>query len=152
MNEKYFFQFESDFIASLRCIPMQVRMNLDTCGIKLKLTDWSSFSLIERQELMALPCNTREEINAYRDFIQLLTIEKTGSPAKDLDLPPHPEWLDETKIPSPVLEKLTELNLSLSIPQWSSLTPIQRFALIKLSRPSHENSNFLPALKEFNLV
>ncbi|NEQ62650.1 MAG: nitrate reductase associated protein, partial [Moorea sp. SIO4A1] len=34
----------------------------------------------------------------------------------------------------------------------AELTPIQRFALIKLTRPSHENKNFLPALKEFQLV
>jgi len=33
-----FFQFEADFVDSLRCIPMQVRFKLATCGIKLKLT------------------------------------------------------------------------------------------------------------------
>jgi hypothetical protein len=36
--------------------------------------------------------------------------------------------------------------------QWAALSPLQRFALIKLSRSSHENSNFLPALKEFQLA
>jgi hypothetical protein len=34
----------------------------------------------------------------------------------------------------------------------AKLSPAQRFALIKLSRPSHENHNFLPALKEFELI
>ncbi|WP_439648941.1 nitrate reductase associated protein [Leptolyngbya ohadii] len=32
------------------------------------------------------------------------------------------------------------------------LTAMQRFALIKLSRSQHENKNFLPALREFNLA
>jgi hypothetical protein len=31
------------------------------------------------------------------------------------------------------------------------LTPLQRFALIKLTRSQHENNNFLPALIEFGL-
>jgi hypothetical protein len=39
-----------------------------------------------------------------------------------------------------------------TLQQWASLTPLQRFALIKLSRSSHEDKNFLPALKEFHLV
>jgi hypothetical protein len=152
MTENYFFQFESDFIASLRCIPMQVRMKLDTCGVKLKLADWSSFSLEERHQLIILPCTTKAESQAYRQFIQQLVIEKTGSPARDLDISPNPEWLDEMRIPDCVLEKLAELNLKIDLQQWASLTPAQRFASIKLSRPSHENSNFLPALKEFKLI
>ncbi|MDJ0543718.1 MAG: nitrate reductase associated protein, partial [Microcystis sp. M53601_WE4] len=36
--------------------------------------------------------------------------------------------------------------------QWQKLPPSQRFALIKLSRPGHENLNFYPALKEFHIV
>ncbi|MBD0342498.1 MAG: nitrate reductase associated protein, partial [Microcoleus sp. Co-bin12] len=36
-----FFEFEADFVEALRCIPMKVRLKLDTCGIKLKLQDWN---------------------------------------------------------------------------------------------------------------
>jgi hypothetical protein len=152
MTENYFFKFESDFITSLRCIPMLVRMKLDTCGVKLKLADWSIFSLEERHQLIILPCTTKAESQAYRQFIQQLVIEKTGSSARDLDLSLNPEWLDRKHIPDLILEKLAELSLSINLQQWESLTPAQRFALIKLSRPSHENNNFVPALKEFNLI
>ncbi|HEY9298982.1 MAG TPA: nitrate reductase associated protein, partial [Phormidium sp.] len=31
MTTTKFFQFEADFVNSLRCIPMQVRYKLDTC-------------------------------------------------------------------------------------------------------------------------
>jgi hypothetical protein len=48
----HFFQFESDFVASLRCIPMQVRFNLDTCGIKLKLHQWNQFTPGQREKLV----------------------------------------------------------------------------------------------------
>jgi hypothetical protein len=44
-----FFEFEADFVEALRCIPMQVRLKLDTCGIKLKLQDWNHFNQAERQ-------------------------------------------------------------------------------------------------------
>ena len=64
-----FFQFEADFVDSLRCIPMQVRMKLDTCGVKLKLTHWHQFTPQERQELVEKPCTTVEEIQTYREYI-----------------------------------------------------------------------------------
>jgi hypothetical protein len=147
-----FFQFEADFVDSLRCIPMQVRMKLDTCGTKLKLTHWHQFTQEERQELVEKPCTTVEEIQTYREYIQNLVINHTGTPASDLPVEDNPAWMDATTIPPTVQEKVQELGVSLTSQHWASLTPAQRFALIKLSRPSHENKNFLPALKEFQLV
>jgi hypothetical protein len=147
-----FFQFEVDFVESLRCIPMQVRMKLDTCGIKLKLFHWNQFTQQERQTLVSLPCNTTQESLAYRDFLQNLVIKKTGEPASELSIDPYPPWMNAAEIPKQIQEKAAEFNTEITGKQWENLTPPQRFALIKLSRPSHENQNFLPALKEFNLM
>jgi hypothetical protein len=147
-----FFQFEADFVESLRCIPMWVRMKLDTCGIKLKLSHWSQFSQEERQALLSMPCMTPEECQAYREFLQNLVTEKVGEPASELPTDAHPPWMNEQDIPPAVHEKAREFNLEITPEQWLILTPFQRFALIKLSRPSHENSNFLPALQEFHLI
>ena len=144
-----FFQFEADFVDSFRCIPMQVRMKLDTCGVKLKLSHWSQLNQQERQVLVSLPCTTMEETQAYREFLQNLVIEETGEPAKELRIAPNPPWLNDSEIPLETQEKAAEFNVTLTEKQWVKLTPLQRFALIKLSRPSHENRNFLPALKEF---
>ncbi|MGF1540947.1 MAG: nitrate reductase associated protein [Pleurocapsa sp.] len=146
------FQFERDFIESLRCIPMQVRMKLDTCGVKLKLSHWHQLSQIERQQLVTMPCLTEDEADTYREFLQNLIIAKTGQPAKELAIAPHPPWLDVENIPLDVQHKAAEFNLTIEPEQWRVLTPPQRFALIKLSRPSHENHNFLPALKEFKIT
>jgi hypothetical protein len=98
------------------------------------------------------PCTTVEEIQTYREYIQNLVINHTGTPASDLPVEDNPAWMDATTIPPTVQEKVQELGVSLTSQHWASLTPAQRFALIKLSRPSHENKNFLPALKEFQLV
>jgi hypothetical protein len=146
-----FFQFEADFVESLRCIPMQVRFKLDTCGVKLKLTHWNQFSLEERQLLMDWPCDRAEDIDQYRERLQSLIIEKTGESAGELAIAPNPPWFNATAIPDSVTAKALELGIPFSREQWATLTPLQRFALIKLSRSGHENSNFLPALKEFHL-
>jgi hypothetical protein len=148
----HFFQFEADFVESLRCIPMQVRMKLDTCGVKLKLTHWNQFTLAEREALVEMPCTTADEIETYRQYLQNRVIEHTGSPASELPIESQPAWMDGTTIPASIQEKAQELAVSITLGQWATLNPSQRFALIKLSRPSHENHNFLPALKEFQVI
>lgn len=147
-----FFQFEADFVNSLRCIPMQVRLKLDTCGIKLKLPQWSHFTSQERQQLVELPCSTPEEIQFYRELLQSLVLKHTGEAATDLAIEAHPAWMNEEIIPTSVQEQAQEKGLTITANQWGNLSPSQRFALIKLSISSHENKNFLPAVKEFNLV
>ena len=147
-----FFQFEADFIDSLQCIPMQVRLKLDTCGVKLKLAHWNKFNQQERQTLVDMPCTTDAESQGYRKFLQHLVTEKTGAPAKELLVDANPPWLNGSVIPENVQEKATEFEVNLTVEQWKKLTPLQRFALIKLTRASHENSNFYPALQEFGLI
>ena len=147
-----YFQFEADFVGTLQCIPMLVRMKLDNCGVKLKLAHWNQFSQAEREALVDLPCTTSSQRQTYRKWLQDLIIAKTGQPAKDLSIDPNPLWLNRTNIPDSVQTKAQEHQVSLSLEQWSNLNPTQRFALIKLSRPSHENKNFIPALQEFGIL
>lgn len=147
-----FFQFESDFVDSLRCIPMQVRFKLDSCGVKLKLPHWHQFTSDERQALVMLPCSTESELQTYRAFLKQLVQDHGGEPPADLPIDDHPVWMDATTVPESVQAKAAEFDLVLTPDQWTTLTPLQRFALIKLSRSQHENRNFLPALQEFQLV
>lgn len=147
-----FFQFEADFVDSLRCIPMQVRFKLDTCGVKLKLLHWHQFSQSERQALVEQPCGTEAEIASYRSQLQQMVQAHTGELPTELPIDPHPAWIDTTTIPDSVQAQAESLHQTICLEQWSCLTPLQRFALIKLSRSQHENKNFLPALQEFDLL
>ena len=147
-----YFQFETDFVGSLQCIPMIVRMNLDNCGVKLKLVHWNQFDRPQRQALVDLPCTTPQQRQAYKEWLQNLIVSKTGEPAKELAIDPNPPWLNANNIPDSVRVKAQTHNVSLSLEQWSNLNPVRRFALIKLSRPSHENKNFIPALEEFGIL
>jgi hypothetical protein len=146
-----FFQFEADFVDTLRCIPMQVRYKLDTCGIKLKLPHWNQFDTSERQQLVEMPCATESEIQAYRAQLQQMVQAHTGELPADLPIESYP-WLETDVIPESVQTQAQSVGCSIPLAKWADLSPLQRFALIKLSRSQHENKNFLPALREFHLA
>jgi len=145
----FHFRFEEDFVEEgMRCIPMIVRFKLDLCGIKLKLAEWSRMNDPERHFLAELACESNEEILVYRSWLQMTIYKRTGTRATDLQVDTTPSW-KLIAIPAMVSEKLEELQLTLNSYQWQSFTDLQRFALVKLSRPGHENRNFPIALKEF---
>jgi hypothetical protein len=147
------FQFEEDFIEdNVRCIPMIVRFKLDACGIKLKLAEWCRMDTTERQALAQLPCKTVEETDAYRNYLKTIIYQRTGNEATELPLLESPAWDRTDEVPFPLLEKLREFNWTLSLQRWKMLNDLQRFALLKLSYPSHENKNFPKAMREFLLV
>ncbi len=136
------FRFEQDFVANWRCIPMVVRYRLDTCGIKLKLDHWHALSLSQRQWLVDNSCDTPELQEQYTLQLQAWVTEQTGQPAGTIAL--EPLWLQHQAVPPDLVAILT-------LEQWQQLTPLQRFALLKLSRPGHEHRNLPLALQEFGL-
>ena len=147
------FKFEEDFIEdNVRCIPMIVRFKLDACGIKLKLAEWCKMSTEQRVLLADLPCETTTEIDAYGEYLRQLIKSITNQNATDLKVDPNPQWAQLTEIPATLIERVKELNLSISLSQWTGLDALQRFALLKLSTASHESKNFPRAMREFNLA
>jgi hypothetical protein len=147
-----FFQFETDFVDSLRCIPMQVRYRLDTCGVKLKLHQWNLFTLADRAELVDFNPQTELEVDQYRELLVKLIKERSGEEATLLTIATEPPWLNEAEIPTVLAEKISAADINFSLLQWQQLTTLQRFVLIKLSGASHEQNNFLPALREFKVI
>ena len=102
--------------------------------------------------LVEKPCLTPAEIIDYREHLNQVLIQQTGKPATDLTVDENPPWMDAATVPESVSAKAQELGVTISLAQWASLQPLQRFALIKLSRSSHENKNFIPALQEFKVI
>jgi hypothetical protein len=148
-----YFRFEEDFVEdNIRCIPMIVRFKLDACGIKLKLAQWSKFSAGERQQLSDLPCITKEQINSYGLFLQQLIAVRTGHEATLLEVEHNPAWADSNSILPDLQQQARQIGAEISLHQWRSLYLLQRFALLKLCRPGHENRNFPIAMKEFGLA
>ena len=148
-----YFLFEEDFIEkNIRCIPMIVRFKMDAAGIKLKLAEWAKFKPEERVELAIKKCSTGEEIATYKDYLAQLVATRAAHPPTLMEIDTNPEWSRLSEIPLSLLEKANEFGWVISIAQWSSLTNLQRFALLKLKRPGHENENFPIAMKEFGLT
>ena len=152
-NIKVGFEFEKDFMENnIRCIPMIVRFKLDAVGIKLKLAEWSRFTVEERTRLTEKSCITPEEIKSYREEVRNLVRLRTGSEPTALSVENNPAWFDVSDINLEIQEQAREYNWEISVEQWRSLTNLQRFALLKLSKPGHENKNFPKAMKEFSLT
>ena len=147
-----YFRFEEDFIEqNVRCIPMIVRFKMDAAGIKLKLADWSKFNVVERKELAVMKCLTIREVSEYRRYLVELVGKYTGLAATPIEIEANPAWANHYAIPFLVDERATELGIEVNLLQWRELTNLQRFALIKLSRPGHESRNFIKALYEFGI-
>jgi len=148
-----YFWFEEDFVEqNMRCIPMIVRFKMDNAGIKLKLAEWSKFNALERQELALKQIETKDELNEYRGFLSSLIYRYTGNTPTLLEANPNPAWVNLTTVPKALIEKSKEFNWEITTEQWSALTTLQRFALLKLCRPGHENKNFPKAMREFGIV
>ena len=147
-----FFRFEDDFVeAGIRCIPMIVRFKLDACGIKLSLSQWSKMNADERRILAEAPCEEPHDVMRYRaDLARLIVRLGAGEPTF---IPVHidPPWGRLHEIPESIVETLAHSGEAISKDQWQALTVLQRFALVKLSRPGHENKNFPRAMEEFGL-
>jgi len=148
-----YFLFEEDFIEkNIRCIPMIVRFKMDKAGIKLKLAEWSRFTVDERIALAKRSCSDDDEAKAYKSYLTALIRTHTGKEATALQIDQYPLWADVNTVPTMLGEKLKTFGCDLSAHQWSALTDLQRFALLKLCKEGHENKNFPKAIKEFRLT
>ena len=148
-----YFMFEEDFMENnVRCIPMIIRFKMDKAGIKLKLSEWNRLSIEEKILLAKLKCNSGEETERYNKYLKGLIKERTGREATLLEADQYPLWENVSSLPEKLHERLAEFDWQLSIQQWKNLTTLQRFTLLKLCRPRHENKNFPKAMKEFKLV
>jgi len=154
MSDGQLFAFENDFVASLRCIPMAVRLKLDRAQIKLSLRQWSRLSRDDRQELLDAPCGSRCEIDAYHAGLVDLIDRRACESAKPLAERPDPALWEGLGEPPPVVTRYAS-SVGVAPPtagQWRSLTDLQRYALVKLTRDGHDNVNFIPAMREFGLM
>lgn len=142
-----------DFAGSLRCIPMAVRFKLDHAGVKLTLRQWCQFTPADRHVLLVLPCQSTDEIHRYQGFLIELIATKANEQAKKVVVDPEPEWAKAEAVPS----RIVNHSRTLCVPpptarQWAAMTPLQRFALLKLTRDGHDNANFIPAMREFGAL
>jgi hypothetical protein len=147
------FAFELDFGGTLRCIPMSVRLKLDQTGIKLSLKQWNKLPAEQRRQLVERPCDALPQIESYKKDLIALIEKFTTAPVQLMPPDESPPWADPALVPERVCEWARGLGVAPpSNEQWAALTPLQRFALFKLTRPGHSNDNFIAAMREFSVL
>ncbi|HMJ67618.1 MAG TPA: nitrate reductase associated protein [Cyclobacteriaceae bacterium] len=147
------FKFESDFVEpGIKCIPMNVRFKLDACGIKLKLAEWSAMTVAEREYFFNASCTSPDEISQFRKDLEQLVIDRTGNRVAEIPVDQSPSWSKTDLIPDSICDRFAEEGFPITLHVWQQLTDLQRFALLKLSRPGHESKNFTKAVIEFGLL
>jgi hypothetical protein len=147
------FAFELDFGGTLRCIPMSVRLKLDQVGIKVSLKQWNKMPTEERRQLVERPCDELPQIESYKRYLISLIEKFTSTDVEAMPVDDSPPWADPNVMPERI--GVWARNLGVAPPsreQWAALTPLQRFALFKLTRPGHSNDNFIPAMREFSVL
>jgi hypothetical protein len=130
-----------------------VRLKLDQVGIKLSLKQWSRMPEEYRQELLSLSCETPAQAALFKANLAGWIASHTDLPVEYCDIEPAPPWADTGHVPERIKAWASDLKVAPPAQsQWARLTSVQRFALFKLTRPGHSNENFLPAMREFNLL
>lgn len=150
------FNFEQDGRYALRRIPMCVRYRLDECGLKISLAAWVMLSKDEREELLNISVDAALGHQIFHDTLLAMLKPHAGNDEADIQqtmVENTPAWLQTASMSSVMVAHLAESNLPVpTLDQWQNLNNLQRFALIKLTRPSHKNSNLQSALQEFGIL
>ena len=146
-QSNHYFNFEDDFIKDLRCIPLCVRRKLDLIGIKLKLTHWQEFNLIEKTKIVNWP-DTKKELFELKIFLKKITSNSKYGEVKEIEISINQPWQNKNKVPEQVLKSALERGINISIEDWRNLNELDRFAFCKLIRPNHEHHNLDKALVE----
>jgi hypothetical protein len=131
---------------------MIVRFKMDKAGIKLKLAEWSRFTVGERIELAKMPCSDQADATIYNNYLSGLIFKHTGKKATALSINSDPACMNTSVLPQLLIEILRGFNWEVSTQQWEGLSDLQRFALLKLCKEGHENKNLPKAMKEFKLI
>jgi hypothetical protein len=144
------FGFESQAERTLDCIPMRVRMKLDLCGLKLSLEQWCGLPIGVRRVLLDARCDTTIEIARVRDYL-VRVVEANGLDELPVVQVDRTAWSAESELPASLEFAMAALDLEkIGARTWRGLDDLQRFTLLKLSRPGHTR-NLPAALDEFGL-
>ena len=123
-----------------------------TWQVQLKLAEWCRFTVDERARLAGLPCDNKSSSSAIPAIADFNGVEKLRS-RTCFNTCRYCTSLANTAIVDPALNAHAAThNRYITLLQWRELTDLQRFALLKLFKPGHENKNFINAMDEFVLT
>lgn len=145
-----FYPFEGTATVSLELIPLSVRHKLDCAEVKLHLPQWQALSLDERLQLIRLPCNSRDEVRAYRALLMEMIDRHHAVPPTPHPLTGDEPWCDLARWPQVVIDQCERQSTALPpVERWSALSEADRHALFVLGRSKHSQGEFKAAMRLF---
>lgn len=151
-NSTQLYLFEDSIDERLAFIPMAVRFKLDLVGIKLHLNEWVDLTESTRRELLASPCNTPTELSDFAHIVTTAMVHQHHREPERFTPTLSPQWNDPHTVPEEITARTASLGLTFGHAQWFSLSPLERFVLLKLSTPKHPPQRLVPALTEFGVI
>lgn len=140
--------FEAEYADSLAFIPLAVRRKLDLAGAKISLSQWSALSFDARRALLLDPVSETTSASLWKSLLDASLREAGAEGSKAIAVDESPSWNDLRRVPHDVTAQASSVGIQIPLEAWASLDELFRFALAKLSRPGHENRNFLAAVRE----
>ncbi len=148
------FEFEHQASENLTYIPMCVRFNLDSRGLKLTLTQWQGLPYDERVRLCRHPladdASGSDGPDGFAAALSAQVEAAGGGVLERVTQAADESWRELDAVP-PTLLKQCELQ-AMAVPGlalWRGLSAFQRYVLLKLSRRGTVNHDFPAAWKEF---
>lgn len=141
------FRYEAEFYPLLNRVPLHVRMKLDLTGLKVSLKDWLACSLEERAALCHLPIESEEERHAFSAYVDFLCRKVRGHPVGPAERLDSELWRTG-EIPAEVAQKSAACFNTITICEWQSWEPHQRYALYKTAVSKGQPEAFADILDE----
>lgn len=109
-----------DIDEGLKLLPLAARRALDAVGSKVSLADWQVLSQAVRRELVELGSGDRVDVARVSELLQHANV-----PRQPLEPRPEP--------PTNAVPEAVEALCSLPLGAWLALSPLDRYALLKLT-------------------
>jgi hypothetical protein len=144
----YRFDYEAAYYPKLDRLPLHVRMKLDLTGVKLSLKDWLAFHIEERTIICHLPVDDEDEKQAFRKYLNFLSLQYCGAPAKSVPPMDPFSWEISDRVPGPVLEQSGRNGKAVALEEWKNWASHQRYALYKTAVSKSEPEKFFAVLEQ----
>jgi hypothetical protein len=141
------YDYEAEFYPALSRLPLDLRRKLDLTGIKISLKHWLAYGLEERAVLCHLPCDSDDEKEVFRRYLDFLSGKYLGQPAKKSAIMSEALWSDST-VPEAVVERCQSLRESITLEEWRGWRSPHRFALYKTAVSKSQPEAFEQVLRQ----
>ena len=133
--------------SGILAIPMAMRFKLDAVGVKISLQDWLKLQENEKLSLIFHPFKTLDDHAKFLSELYIV-LERNGITKSCNEKVNLIEAL-EGALPINIIEMANEYKIEINEDNWKGFDILQKYTLVKLSRPGHKNKNFEAAIKEF---